>query len=181
MALKTGETFENPNSGGTITIRESWVDNDNARVVIERVFPPDTGHAEPHVHLDFDQTFEVISGAGRLDVDGKEREVGAGERVDLPTGTPHRDLFNAGTDEMVARLTIEPVPRFVEMYAETWMDLYTKGEANDQDEMPLLQILVLVQASDGKSFAAGPPRWLQKATLPLIAAIGRMRGYRALG
>ena len=101
--------------------------------------------------------------------------------MELPIGTPHRDLFNEGPGEMAARLTIEPAPRFVEMYASTWMDLYAKGETNDQDEMPLLQILVIVQASDGKSFAAGPPRWLQTATLPLIAAIGRMRGYRALG
>jgi mannose-6-phosphate isomerase-like protein (cupin superfamily) len=181
VALKTGETFVNPNSGGKITIRESWVDNENARVVIDRVFPPDTGHAEPHVHLDFHQAFEVIAGTGKIGVDGREREVGAGGRVELPIGTPHRDLFNEGPGDLIARLTIEPAPRFVEMYAETWMDLYSKGETNDQDEMPLLQILVLVQASDGRSFAAGPPRWLQSAMLPLVAALGRMRGYRALG
>ena len=181
MAPKSGETFENPNSGGRVTFRESWLDNDGARVVIERMFPPNTGHAEPHVHLDFDQTFEVVSGSGRIGVDRAERELAVGDRVELPIGTPHRDLWNEGPGEMVGRLTIEPVPRFVEMYATTWMDLYAKGETNDQDEMPLLQILVIVQASDGKNFAAGPPRWLQKAGLPLIAAIGRLRGYRALG
>jgi quercetin dioxygenase-like cupin family protein len=181
MALKTGETFENPASGGTITMGESWLDNDGACVVIERVFPPGTGHAEPHVHFDFGQTFEVLSGTGKLGVEGAEREVATGERVELPVRTPHRDLFNEGPDEMVGRLTIEPAPRFVEMYAETWMDLYSKGETNDQDEMPLLQILVIARASGGKSYATGPPVWLQKATLPLIAAVGRLRGYRALG
>jgi len=181
MALKTGETFVNPNSGGRVTVSESWLDNDGARVVLDRTFPPGTGHADPHVHLDFTQWFEVISGTGRLEVKGSERELGPGDRIELPIGTAHRDLWNAGPREMTGRLTIEPVPRFVEMFGVTWMDLYSKGETNDQDEMPLLQILVLVQASEGRSFASGPPRWLQSAMLPLIAAIGRMRGYRALG
>jgi len=181
MGIATGETFENPNSGGRITMHESWLDNGGQRVVLERVFPPGTGHAEPHVHFDFDQRFEVVSGTGRIGVDGDERELHAGDAVELPIGTPHRDLWNESEDDLVGRLTIEPVPRFVEMYASTWMDLYSRGDTNDQDEMPLLQILVIVQASDGKSFAAGPPRWLQSALLPLVAAFGRMRGYRALG
>lgn len=181
MALETGETFDNPNSGGRITVRESWRDNDGARVAIDRVFPPDTGKADAHVHLDFTQTFEVVSGTGKLELDGDVRTLEPGDRVEFPIGTAHRDLWNEGRGEMAARLTIEPVPRFVEMYAETWLDAYAKGETNDQDEMSLLQILVIAQASASQSFAAGPPRWLQKATLPLVAAIGRLRGYRALG
>ena len=79
------------------------------------------------------------------------------------------------------RLTIEPVPRFVEMYVETWLDAYVKGETNDQDEMPLIQIIALIYASEGRSFGVGPPRWLQRLTAPVIAAIARLRGYRVLG
>jgi len=181
VALETGETFDSPNSGGRITVRESWRDNDGARVAIDRVFPPATGKADAHYHLDFTQTFEVVSGTGKLELDGEQRALTPGDKVEIPIGTAHRDLWNEGPREMAGRLTIEPVPRFVEMYAETWLDSYAKGETNDQDEMSLLQILVIAQASDGQSYASRPPRWLQRATLPLVSAIGRMRGYRALG
>jgi len=172
VAIESAETFDNPNSGGRITMRESWRDNDGSRVVIDRVFPAGTGKADAHVHLDFTQTFEVVSGTVELELDGDARTLEPGDKIEIPIGTAHRDLWNEGPGKLAGRLTIEPVPRFVEMYAETWLDSYAKGETNDQDEMSLLQILVIAQASDGQSFAAGPPRWLQKATLPLVAAIG---------
>jgi mannose-6-phosphate isomerase-like protein (cupin superfamily) len=181
MAVETGKTYENPNSGGTITVLESWRDNDGARVAIERVMPPNTGRGAPHYHLDFGQRFEVVSGRAKVKVDGDELAIDAGESVEIPVGTAHQDAWNEGLDETTVRLEIAPVPRFVEMYAETWLDAYSKGETNDQDEMPLLQILVIARASNGQSFAAGAPRWLQNATLPLVAAVGRLRGYNALG
>lgn len=181
MAIETGETFENPKSGGTITMLESWRDNDGVRVRIERVMPPNTGEAAAHYHLDFAQSFEVVSGNAKVKVDKEELNLGPGESVEIPIGTVHEDMWNEGPDEATIRLTIEPVPRFVEMYATTWLDSYAQGMTNDQDEMTLLQILVLAQASDGKSYAAGPPRRFQDLTLPLIAAIGRLRGYKALG
>jgi mannose-6-phosphate isomerase-like protein (cupin superfamily) len=181
MPIETGQTYENPNSGGTITVLESWRDNAGARVRIERVLPPNTGKGAAHYHLDFMQTFEIVDGDAMIEVDGERLNLDSGESVEIPRGTAHQDVWNEGLDEATARLTIEPVPRFVEMYAETWLDSYARGETNDQDEMPLLQILVIARASDGQSFAAGPPRWLQNATLPLVAAIGRLRGYRALG
>jgi quercetin dioxygenase-like cupin family protein len=179
--VETGKTYENPNSGGTITVLESWRDNDGARVVIEREMPPNTGRGAPHYHLDFAQKFEVLEGSAKVRVDGDELDLGSGESVEIPVGTPHQDPWNDGLDESTVRLTIAPVPRFVEMYAETWLDSYSRGKTNDQDEMSLLQILVIARASDGQSFAAGPPRWLQNATLPLIAAVGRLRGFKALG
>ena len=181
MAIETGETFENPNSGGTITMLESWLDNGGARVVIGRVLPPNTGRAGGHYHLDFKQSFEVVEGDAQIKVKREELDLRAGESVEIPPGARHEDMWNDGPDEATIRLTIEPVPRFVEMYAETWLDAYSKGKTNDQDEMPLIQILALVHASKGQSYGAGPPQWLQRALLPLAAVVARLRGYRALG
>jgi mannose-6-phosphate isomerase-like protein (cupin superfamily) len=181
MAIETGQSFENPDSGGTITVLESWRDNGGARTRIERVMPPRTGKAAAHYHLDFAQTFEVVSGDAKVKVEKDELNLGPGESVEIPIGTVHEDMWNEGPDEATIQLTIEPVPRFVEVYAQTWLDAYAQGKTNDQDEMPLLQILVIAKATDGKSYADGPPRRLQELTLPLIAALGRLRGYKALG
>jgi hypothetical protein len=37
---------------------------------------------------------------------------------------------------------------------------------------------VIAKATDGRSYGASPPVGVQKATLPLLAAFGRLRGYK---
>jgi mannose-6-phosphate isomerase-like protein (cupin superfamily) len=180
MEIEFGKPYTNPRSGGRATFIESWEDNGGARTVQERVVPPGTGKAGPHYHLDFFQTWEILDGTATMSVENEERTLRAGDRVELPEGTVHADPWNEGAEDMTMRLTIEPVPRFVEVYAKTWLDGFVKGNLNDQDELPLLNILVIARATNGQSFASSPPRWVQNATLPLFAAIGRLRGYRAL-
>lgn len=65
---------------------------------------------------------------------------------------------------------------FFEAYIAAYAHLLTEGGLNDQDEPPLLQILVIAKATDGRSYAGSPPIAIQKASLPLLAAIGRLRG-----
>ena len=54
-----------------------------------------------------------------------------------------------------------------------------EGTVNEQDEMPLLQILALAADTDGQSYRAGIPVAMQRASLPLVKRIARLRGYRA--
>jgi hypothetical protein len=48
-----------------------------------------------------------------------------------------------------------------------------------EDEMPLLQIPVIARETDGRSYGAFPPVAIQKLSLPLLAAVGRLRGHSA--
>jgi mannose-6-phosphate isomerase-like protein (cupin superfamily) len=179
--IETGRTYENPRSGGRARVLEHWRDTGNARFVWERTMPPGTGKAAAHVHLDYDQCFEVVSGTARLTIEGEERSLSAGESVEIERGTTHQDAWNEGPEELTWRMTIEPVPRFIEVYAETWFDGFTRGALNDQDEMPILQIMRIIRETNAQSFAATPPIPIQKATLPLAAVIARMRGYEVEG
>jgi mannose-6-phosphate isomerase-like protein (cupin superfamily) len=54
-------------------------------------FPP------AHLHPAQDEHFEVESGRMLFVVDGSEREVGAGETIDIPRGTAHK-ARNASTE-----------------------------------------------------------------------------------
>ena len=56
--------------------------------------------------------------------------------------------------------------------------LLVRDELDDQDEFPALQLFVILNATKAKSYAANFPIALQKATLRLLGAIGRIRGYR---
>jgi hypothetical protein len=58
---------------------------------------------------------------------------------------------------------------------KTWAEGLAGGKLNDQDELPFLQLLLIANEADSKSYGAGPPRALQRAIAPLAAAIARMR------
>jgi hypothetical protein len=72
----------------------------------------------------------------------------------------------------------EPVVDFIEAYAEAYVHHLMSGGLNDQDELPLLQIFVTSRATNGRSWAGSPAIGIQRAGLPLMAAVGRFRGYK---
>lgn len=174
--LKGGDTFSSA-SGSGFTVIEGPADNNGARIVFERVMPPGKGKADPHVHLDCDQRYEILSGSATIEISGSTRRLAVGEIVDVPRVTPHRDPYNASTSEMRFRVTIAPCPPFIDAFGRALAEGYQAGGLNGQDELPILKILVLSRAFDGQSFRAGPPIALQKALLPAAAALGRRLGH----
>jgi hypothetical protein len=52
---------------------------------------------------------------------------------------------------------------------------FATGRLNRQEELPLLEILAITQATGGQSYRAGIPRGLQRAMLPAAAALARLR------
>lgn len=173
--LEVGKRHQSTRTAGWIQIVERTPES----MSFERAYAPGTGKADPHYHLDFTQTWEAVRGDGEIEVEGERREFSAGDRVRIEPGTPHRDPSNPGGAELVARGTFEPSTEFIEAYAEAWAHHMREGTVNDQDEMPLLQILSIARATGADSYRAGVPRALQRAGLPLAAAIARLRGYRA--
>jgi len=172
--IEARRRYTNPDSGSWIEIAQ----RQGSVLKIERSYAPGTGRVDPHFHEDLTQTWEALSGEGRIEVAGEEREFRAGDRVELTPGTRHRDPWNPGGGELHIRGTFDPDNDFIESYAEAYMHLLGEGRLNDQEELPLLQILVIARATGGRSYAASPPVAVQKASLPLLAAFGRLRGYK---
>ena len=97
--LTTGDSFSSAR-GSHFTIIEGPADNDGARLVWERVLPPDTGKDQPHIHADCDERFEVTSGTATMQVAGVTKTLGAGESIVFPRGTAHRNPYNASSSEL---------------------------------------------------------------------------------
>ncbi len=172
--LPVGETYVSERGTG-IEITE----RDGPRMSFERRYAPDTGRADPHYHLDFTQTWDALEGEGMIEVDGDQRPFVKGDRVPLEPGTPHRDPWNPGDGHLAVRGSFDPCTAFIEGYAAAWAHHMREGTVNGQDEMPLMQILLIAKETGGKSYRAGVPRALQEISLPLVAAIARIRGFRA--
>jgi len=173
--LEVGKRYTSPKTGTWVQIAERA----GPDMKFERSFPPGTGKADPHLHEDFTQTWEALSGDGMIEIDGSERPFRVGDRVTIEPGTRHRDPWNLAPTPLEVRGLFEPSNDFVETYAEAYAHRLTEGGLNGQDEMPFLQVVVIVRATDGRSWGAFPPVAIQKLSLPLIAALGRLRGYMA--
>jgi quercetin dioxygenase-like cupin family protein/uncharacterized protein YndB with AHSA1/START domain len=73
-----------------------------------------------HVHTIQSERFEVIEGTMRLVVDGREHLLGPGETMEVPAGTPHRQLAGDEGSGRV-RVTVRPAARtreFLELLAD---------------------------------------------------------------
>ena len=75
-------------------------------------------------------------------------------------------------------LSLSPNPPFIRAYAETSIACLLDGRVGDSGDLPRLHVAVIQAETAGQSFAAGMPIRLQRALLPLLAAVGRLRGYR---
>lgn len=172
--VKQGEAYANPRTGTRVEVEELRPE----QLVFVRRYPSASGEADPHVHLDFSQSWEVLSGTATLAVDGATQTLTAGERVEVGTGQKHQDPYNETEGELAVRWRVEPVTEFVEGYLNAYAHLLARDGLNDQDEFPMLQLFVILNATRARSYAGNVPVPLQRATLPLLAALGRIRGYR---
>ncbi|MDQ2939439.1 MAG: cupin domain-containing protein [Actinomycetota bacterium] len=173
--IQAGETFENARTGTRLEVRESTP----KRVVFDRRYPPNSGRADPHVHFDITQSWEVLSGEARVVVDGETRDVKGGEVVEIATRIPHQDIHNPFEKELAVRWTVAPVNDFVEAFADSYTHLLTHDKLNAQDEFTPLQIFPILRGTRAQSWLTSIPIPLQKVVIPVGAWLGRLRGYRA--
>ena len=172
--LPVGKRYESARTGGWVQIVERTPDS----MTLERLLRPGSGHADPHVHLDLTQTWEAVHGEGLIEVDGEKRPFTAGDRQEMAPGQPHRDPWNPGDGDLIVRGSFDPSTRFIETYAATLIHHFQEGTTNEQDEMPLIQIIAIADETDGQSFRSGIPIALQRASAPIVKLIARARGYR---
>lgn len=168
-----GRSWTNPRTGAWLT----WLpEGDDG--VIERVIKPRTGKADAHVHLDFEESYEILSGTATLERDGRAYTAGPGELVEVPRGTPHRNPYNETGEDLRLRHRVSPGGAFADAFVSALGHHTENDTVNDQGEFPDLQLFVVLHATRAQSYLAGPPVWLQRPVIALAAMIGRRRGYR---
>ena len=173
--LSKGEVFENPSTGARLEIIDT--PRDGGTLKVERVYKPQTGKADAHLHLDFDQWFEVVDGAMTMKLAGQKRELGPGETVHVPRTVAHVDPWNGSNADLRVRARFEPVPEFVEGFTEALGRAMRDDRLNKQGEFRQLQLFVILREYRARSYAANLPIAFQMALVPPLAALGRLRGY----
>jgi mannose-6-phosphate isomerase-like protein (cupin superfamily) len=85
-------------------------------LVFEATYAPGGSAPPPHYHPVQDERFEVRSGTLRVDVSGTERDLTAGETLEIPRGTAHR-MWNPHAQPAQTRWETRPAGRTEEWFS----------------------------------------------------------------
>jgi quercetin dioxygenase-like cupin family protein len=175
---QAGDVFVNPVTGERAIVLEGTDDTAGQRVAVELLVDPGGAVLGEHLHPSLEETFEVLEGTMGFRIDGVEREGRPGTVETIAPGTWH-DWWNAGSDELRAKVTISPGRRF-EQAIQTLFGLAIDGRTNAKGMPNPLQLAVIGQDFDDVIVFRSPPRIVQRLTFSVLGAIARALGYRSV-
>lgn len=173
-----GDTLEHPVTGERIVFRKTARDTDGELLQAEFFMKGGGFVAAEHVHVQQEERFEVLSGTARFRMRGQERDVGAGETIVIPAGTPHV-WWNPSEEEAHLIVELRPALR-TETFFETFFGLAKDGKVNPKTGLPnLFQLALLAREYEDEVYLARPPLFVQRVLFGLLASIGKLLGYKA--
>jgi mannose-6-phosphate isomerase-like protein (cupin superfamily) len=173
--IHAGDMLENPITGERLLFRKTSSDTGGEAVVLETFVKPDGFVAAAHVHPYQEERFEILDGSVGFMLGGKEFVAGPGEKLTVPTGTPHR-FWNAGEEEARFVCEVRPALQF-EQLIETMFALASDGKTNSRGLPNPLRLAVIANATFDTVRLPFPPAWMQRMGLAMGAPVGRLLGY----
>ncbi len=173
-----GDTLEHPVTGERIVFRKTARDTGGELLQVDFFMKPGGFVAAEHIHPNQEERFEVLSGSVRFRMRGQERDVGAGETVVVPAGTPHV-WWNPGEQEGRVLVELHPALK-METFFETFFGLAQDGKVNPKSGLPNpLQLALIAREHEDEIYLARPPLFVQRILFGLLASIGKLLGYKA--
>ena len=107
---------------------------------------------------------------------GEQRELGVGETLDIPRGTPHQ-MWNQGDVPARAIWQTRPAGRTEDWYRSI-DGLYREGRVGSDDVPGPLAFGVFLTEYRDVFRLASPPDVVARPLLAVLGLLGRVRGYR---
>lgn len=130
--------------------------------------------AQAHVHPLQLERHEVVAGALKVRMSGRDRVLGPGESIEIPAGTPHRH-YAAGSDEGHVRVELRPALRTEELL-ERLADLSSSGNIIGRGYLKPLAAARLILDFPQEGHAAQPPVAVQRAFARAVTRLADRRG-----
>lgn len=176
--LRSGDVSANPVTREYSIVIEAPAENAQRRLVSELHLQPGARVALEHMHPALDEAFEVLEGSLGWQLDGRTGVAGPGETVEIPRGSWH-DWWHVGDTPTVARVTVSPGDRFVNMISTIW-GLGVDGLTDKRGGPKPLQLVAVAREFEDILVPRKPPAAVQKLVFGLLAPIAARRGYRGV-
>jgi mannose-6-phosphate isomerase-like protein (cupin superfamily) len=129
-----------------------------------------------HYHPDQDERFEVLEGRLRVRVGDEERELGAGETLEIRRGASHQ-MWNPNREPARAIWQTRPARRTEEWFRSIDA-LYGEGRVEPDGRPSALAFgSLLSEYRDVFRLGVGPEP-VTRPLISLLGLLGRIRGYR---
>jgi mannose-6-phosphate isomerase-like protein (cupin superfamily) len=137
---------------------------------VQATWAPGGSPPPAHLHPAQEERFEVLSGQLTAVVDGARRTLGAGERLEVPRGTPHK-MWKAGSEPAAASWRTRPAGRT----AEWFRTIDALGAGGERNPPAVSMARALTSYRDVFQLAIGPRplRPVLRAALRLLALADR--------
>ncbi len=172
---RAGDVIENPVIGDRVVFLQTAAETDGELLEFDLFARAGAQGPPEHVHPTSAERFEVLRGTLRARVAGVERDICAGEALDLPAGTLHT-WWNAGADEVHVRVQLRPAGRMA-TFLETIYALASTGRTNAKGVPSFLQLSVFAPAYFDTNHIVQPPLGVQRAIFGIVGPFARMMGY----
>lgn len=148
MLLPVFEIYTHKDSGAQIETHP-WGHRDGRQMIgFTRTYPPRTGKGPAHVHSDNEQRNIVRFGIARYRIGKETGELGPGDELVIPPGTPHVDPYN-DTDEALQMTTFfSPGSAWMVMFGRTLAQAIRDGNVDQQQQLKPLHLMVMMTAID---------------------------------
>lgn len=138
---------------------------------------PAGGIAPPlHSHPRQEEIFEVVSGRLAYRIGDRQGVAGAGERATVPAGVAHT-WWNGGEEPLRMRGWIRPAMRF-ETFIETVYGIHGPGFVDRRGNASPVRLAVVMREFRDEWTPEFLPRPVRLLVIPVLAMLGRLRGYR---
>jgi mannose-6-phosphate isomerase-like protein (cupin superfamily) len=175
--IKQRDKIFNARTGQVMTFRKTGKETEGKLLEIESINPKSDVREPVHIHPKQESSCEVLSGRLHFWVDGKERIVGPGERIDIPVGVPHC-FWNEGPVEAHSVQRFSPALSIAEFF-DTFFALSRDGKLNKKGIPNFLHASIIALAHKDDIRLTQPPWPIQYLTYLLLAPIGKLLGYKA--
>ena len=176
----TARQFHNPHTGERINLLATAEETNGelTRMEIRVSAGPADWVGPDHLHPIQEERFEVVSGAPIFRIEGTERAAMPGDVVTVPVGVSH--IFRNGGDEELRMISeYRPGLKSVETFFATFFGLAADGKIDKRGRPRLLQSVLTLWEVRDYFVVTRPPPSLQRLLFPPLAALARLRGYRA--
>jgi Cupin domain len=187
--IRAGFTFQNPITQSVIRVLETDLETNGMGWLLEircaAKMPPDIVE---HLHLDWTETFEILSGTAHYKLNGEQKLARAGETIVMPAGQKQIHPWNAGEDEMIyrqrnqfAKSSPEAVQDVLGVFATTaYLASQGKIDKDGKAKNPLQLAATLRVLSKHGGYDASIPVAIQNVLSSTVGVLAEWLGYKAI-
>jgi hypothetical protein len=189
MMICSGFTIRNPITQSVTRVLETDLETKGMGWLLEvRCVANMPSDIVEHLHMDWTETFEILSGTAHYKLNGEQKLAKAGETIVMPAGQKQIHPWNAGEDEMVyrqrnqfAKSSPEAVQDVLGVFATTaYLAAQGKVDKNGKAKNPLQLAATLRVLSKYGGYDASIPIPVQNFLSSTLGVLAEQMGYKAI-